>query len=104
MNEYREILVGIFTLAIGWYGNKLTAKKDTRSGEQVLIDKLFKDIERVDKDNEKIRQRLDALEKDNKRLSARNEELEDSNASLITENNQLKVENTSLRSELAAYR
>ena len=104
MNDYRELLVGLFTLAIGWYGNKLTAKKDTRSGEQVLIDKLFKDIERVDKDNEKIRQRLDALEKDNKRLRSRNVELEDLNTSLIAENNQLKIENTSLRSELASYR
>lgn len=64
LNEYREIIIGVFTLAIGWYGKKLTGKKDNRSGEQKLIDKLFNEIERVDDDNKEIRLRLDNSEKE----------------------------------------
>lgn len=84
-------------MALGWYGKKLTGKKDNRSGEQALIDKLFKEIERVDKDNGDIRKRLDTLEKENKSLNIENYELK-------KENSILRIENVGLKTELATFR
>lgn len=97
MNEYRELIIGLFTLGVGWYGKKLTGKKETRSAEQNLIDKLFKEIDRVDLDNKEIRERLDKLEIENRSLSIENYELK-------KENGVLKIENADLKSEIYELR
>ncbi len=100
MNEYREIIIGAFTLAVGWYGKKLTGKKDNRSGEQAFIDKLFKEIDRVDSDNKEIRNRLDKLETENRDLIVENHELKRENGKLILENAQLRAELKEAKGEI----
>lgn len=97
MNEYRELIIGAFTLAIGWYGKKLTGKKDNRSGEQALIDKLFLEIKRVD-------ERIDKLEKENGTLKVENYELRKENGTFKIENASLKTENSLLKIEIASLK
>lgn len=75
MSEYREWFIALFAAIVSGYATKMTGKKDHRSSEQSLIDKLFKEIERIDKDNEEMRienkevsLRLDNIERENRTL------------------------------------
>lgn len=90
MSELKEYFVPLFTLIIGWYGKSLTGKKDNREGEQELIEKLFKNIERIDKENKDVRERLDKLEEENRELRTKKYELERINTELIIENIELR--------------
>lgn len=84
---------------MGFYANRLTGKKDNRAGEQALIDKLFAEIERIDKDNGLVRKRLDKLETENGTLKVENYELRKENGVLIIENASLKTEILTFRKE-----
>lgn len=90
MGEYKELFAIGISAVMGFYANRLTGKKDSRSGEQALIDKLFKEIERVDK-------RIDKLETENGALKVENYELK-------KENGVLKIENADLKTEIFTLR
>lgn len=107
LSEYKEWFIAAFTFVIGFYGNRLTAKKDNRQGDQELINKLFEDIKRIDLENKDVRERLDKLEKENRELRETKHELQLVNNSLLVENVELKevitkleVENLELKLEI----
>lgn len=99
LSELKDYFIPIFTLVVGWYGNALTGRKDSRSGDQELIEKLFKDIARIDKENNEVRERLDKIEKENRVLKNSEYELQLVNNSLVVENIELKetVEDKEIR-------
>lgn len=90
MSEFKDFFIPIFTLVVGWYGNSLTGKKDNRQGDQELIEKLFKDIKRIDLENKEVRDRLDKLEKENRVLRDSEYQLQIVNNTLVVENIELK--------------
>lgn len=97
MSEYRELFAIVISGFMGFYANRLTGKKDSRSGEQALIDKLFAEIKRIDNDNVLVRTRLDKLETENGTLKVENYELR-------KENSVLTIENASLKTEILTFR
>jgi len=97
LGEYKELFAIAISGFIGFYANRLTGKKNSQSGEQALIDKLFAEIARIDNDNGLVRTRLDKLEKENGTLKLENYELR-------KENGVLTIENASLRTEILTFR
>lgn len=91
--DVKDVIIALFTLVSGIYGIRLTGKRNDRKSDQELINKLFREVDRVTKDNLSITGRLDSLEKINRDLNKENNELK-------FENNELKIDVMNLMNDI----